>query len=95
MEDVTTVTEMKLIDWGTHSLAIGVRLPGGGEPWEAFSLEDLRILRALLRKRLEINNSPLGPLTEISKSFEKLAAWCDSVIEWSQNKDTRVLRSNV
>jgi hypothetical protein len=82
------VTNIDEIDWGRNSLAIGVELKNRRlEDWSALDHEDLRILHALLTRRIMLKDSEgypvsLGPVWETSKGLRNLADAVASMIRW-------------
>ncbi len=79
-------------DWDVNCLMIGLEQrpggPGGRElPWEGASVEDLKLLAALLLKPLTLV-TPTGivkspPLANDSVFLRKLGVWAAGVSQWA------------
>lgn len=82
--------ELEQIDWGTHSLELGVALWHSNEPWLALDLEALRALRNVLKlpTAVDIGHgfTQMGPLALRHQSLNELLAWVEAAIKWAEKQ---------
>lgn len=90
-EEINT-THLDTINWGQASLPIGVET-NEVRPWLALSLDEMRILRNLLRKPLplaqrlddgHITIETLDPAINVGNGLATFAQWLDAAIAWKQ-----------